>query len=146
MATLDFGPHRTSQDYRFTVTCKSDPAILALKQQAAAHNVEIRHFARKTGRISDYQKLQRVRLMARGPRQTEDCGMKYWSYLPHYCGDLITHYDVYLAECTSGQDMLRREIETGMRPGELTKVDELKTQIWKLEMKGHVRKHKYNNK
>ena len=40
MATLDFGPHRTSQDYRFTVTDKADPAILALKQQAAAHNVE----------------------------------------------------------------------------------------------------------
>ena len=140
MASLDFGPHRTSQDYRFTVTDVDDPAILALKQQAAAHNVEIRRFARKTGNVSKmpWSKLQRVRLMGRGPRETETSGMRYWSYLPQYTG-LATHYDVYLSEDTSGQDLLRQEIATGMRPGELAKVAELKTAIWKLEMKGHTR-------
>ena len=142
MATLDFGPHRTSQDYRFTVTSKDDPAIKALKAQAKAHNEDVRYFSRKNDKVYKHQKLQRVRLMARGSRQTADCGMRFWSYLPHCYEDLITHYDVYLSDDSSGMDMLRREIDTGLKPGELNRLDKLKNQQWRLEMKGHIRKRK----
>ena len=142
MAKLDFGPHRTSLDYRFTTMHLDSPDVEALKSQAESNNKQVREVSREHGRVIG--KLQRVRQMGRGPRisaarkdgYTYDGA--YYTYLPHRHAD---HWDVYLSEDTSGQDLLRQEIATGMTPGEIAKVAKLKTAIWKLEMKGHLRVH-----
>ena len=111
--------------YRGTVESMDDPEVALLKENVRKHNAEVRKTSRKYGRCIG--RLQRVRFMGRGPRASVAKEHGLWarsfdSYLPLH---LATHFDVYLHDDTSAQHLLKKEIETGMKPGELAKLENL---------------------
>ncbi len=54
--------------------------------------------------------------------------------------DRADYYDVYVGTDSSNQHELKREINTGMTPGELKRIDRLKNEMWKIEIEGMMRK------
>ena len=125
--------------YRGTVNTMDDPEVKLLKENIRKHNAGVRKVSREYGRVIG--RLMRVRFMGRGPRASvaRDHGLwarSFDSYLPLH---LAVYYDVYLHEDTSAQHLLKKEIETGMKPGELAKLENLRKEIWKLEMAGMSR-------
>ena len=113
------------ETYRFTVTDKNDPALIALKLQVKEHNKQVRlnkkrleegYFANSYSFISDLltrlsaqnemynrimkRRCRRVRLMPRGPRREAARKDGKWASaydcsLPHRHA---THFDVYVHE------------------------------------------------
>ena len=141
--TLDYGPHRTSEGYKFTTDDLDCLELVNLKLQVQKHNFERRRLSRKWGKV--YGTLQRVSIMPRGSRVDHALadGFKYRhaydSYLPQRHGEW---FDIYVQDDNSNTNELKREIETGMKPGELKKMDKLERDIWKLKLKGMRRKRK----
>ena len=93
---------RRALTYRGTITDRNDPAFLALKETIATENKCIRN-ARKNSNERSYaywyakRPIQRVRLMARGPRHHMVDGRmrNYAQTLPVGLG---TSWDVYVTE------------------------------------------------
>ena len=135
------GEARTS-DYMGTVTNLHDSDLERIKANVRLRNREVRNVSRKHGRAIGT--LQRVRIMPRGPRAEAAQHFRgyrrsYDSYLPMGLGE---SFDVYVGEDNSAQHELKRELETGMSPGELKKVDRLKNEIWKIELEAICRKRR----
>ena len=61
----------------------------------------------------------------------------YDSNLPMGLGE---RFDVYVGDDSSAQYELKRELETGMKPGEMRKINNLKHEIMMIEMEGRMRK------
>ena len=138
MAYFNFNSNRTSEDYRFCTRSTTDQQITKLKEMASRHNENVRRIARDNNYVSKYLMLKRVRVMPRGPRDTANVGRRYWTYLPMYTG-LATHFDVYYSDDSTATYELKREIETGMKPGELKRFDALQRAAWLIEIEGKQR-------
>ena len=142
-------------NYIFTVKDKKDPDLLALKENIIRHNKGnrnyVREVAKKYGRdralqYMNHSKLQRVSLMARGPRTVPALkdGFHRRSYdqsLPH---KYATHFDVYIHTDSYSQFKLNEQIKLNITPGEQNKIDRLQREIWKLE--GKINTIKYSRK
>ena len=61
----------------------------------------------------------------------------YDSYLPMGLGEW---FDVYVGDDFTAQYELKRELETGMTPGELRKISKLDHEIMMIKFKGRMRK------
>ena len=138
------GEARTS-DYMGTVTNLHDSDLERIKANVRLRNREVRNVSRKHGRAIGT--LQRVRIMPRGPRAEAAEAMyrsrrSYDSYLPMGLGEW---FDVYVGDDSTAQHELKRELDTGMSPGELKKVDHLQNEIWKITLEGKMRKHRKDN-
>ena len=135
------GEARTS-DYMGTVSNLHDSDLERIKANVRLRNREVRNVSRKHGRAIGT--LQRVRIMPRGPRAEAAEAMyrsrrAYDSYLPMGLGEW---FDVYVGDDSTAQHELKRELDTGMSPGELKKVDRLKNEIWKIELEAICRKRR----
>ena len=151
--------------YRFTATSTDDPRIKELKAEIAAYNKVVRAEVRAGNAAIKYWNnekkylpemvLLRVRLMPRGPRKEaamQDYPNRVWrdkvtgstrnsaydAYLPARYG---THFDVYVNTDSTSNYMLGREMETGLTPGQLARLDREQTAMWqaKFEMEQRLR-------
>ena len=111
--------------YRGTIETLDDPDLQNLKKSVAATNKYYRETSRSLGR--KIGTLSRVCVKGRGPRHES-----YYHTNLHEA----THFDVYVQDDNSSMALLKEELETGMTPGEIAKRNKLKTEIWKLEMRG----------
>ena len=109
----------------------NDPDVAALKESVARHNDWVRSSSRKHGRVIG--NLLRVRVKPRGPRRR--------SYYHTLVKD-ATHFDIYQGEDSANQYDLRREIDSGLTPGELKALDKLRSKIWRMELEGKMRKRR----
>lgn len=119
--------NRCTFAYKFSIYNKSDPDFVALRQLVKKNNMRCRDDARRSGRVNDYVKLQRIRLMARGPRkiwslQDYNCADAYHSYLPHKYAE---YFDVYVDEDDDARTDLIREIKEGLTRTQYNKILEL---------------------
>lgn len=133
--------NRSTFAYKFSVYSKSDPDFVALKQLVKANNERCRDYARRSGRVDDYFKLQRIRLMARGPRkiwsiQDYNCKGAYQSYLPHKYAE---YFDVYVDEDVEARADLIREINDGMTKTQYNRIRELEMQANQLRREAEER-------
>ena len=136
------GEARTS-DYMGTVTNLHDSDLERIKANVRIHNREVRAVTRKHKRTIGT--LQRVRIMPRGPRAEAAEAMyrsrrAYDSYLPMGLGE---YFDIYVGEDSTAQYELKRELDTGMTPGELKKIDRLKNEMWRIQIDAKIRKNKW---
>ena len=136
------GEARTS-DYMGTVTNLHDSDLERIKANVRIHNREVRAVTRKHKRAIGT--LQRVRIMPRGPRAEAAEAMyrsrrAYDSYLPMGLGE---YFDIYVGEDSTAQYELKRELDTGMTPGELKKIDRLKNEMWRIQIDAKIRKNKW---
>ena len=136
------GEARTS-DYMGTVTNLHDSDLERIKANVRIHNREVRAVTRKHKRAIGT--LQRVRIMPRGPRAEAAEAMyrsrrAYDSYLPMGLGE---YFDVYVGDDSTAQYELKRELDTGMTPGELKKIDRLKNEMWRIQIDAKIRKNKW---
>ena len=139
------GEART-QDYVGTIVSEMDSELQKIKENVKRHNKETREVSRRYGRVIG--NLWRVRLMPRGSRvaAVEDIYGKehkyrrrFDSYLPM---DWADSFDVYVGTDSSNTHELKRELDTGMTPGELKRIDKLKNEMWKIEIEGIMRKRR----
>ena len=133
------GEARTS-DYIGTVTNLHDSDLERIKANVRIHNREVRAVSRKHDR--EIGTLRRVRIMPRGPRAEAAEAMyrsrrAYDSYLPMGLGEW---FDVYVGNDSTAQYELKRELDTGMTPGELRKISKLDHEIMMIKFKGRMRK------
>lgn len=118
-----------TESYRFSVRSKSDKDLLALKKDVNLRNKFLRANARRmkdkygTDRALMYlkiRKLERVKLMARGPRAVwaradmQHC-RAYDSSLPH---QYAMYFDVYVLTDWTSQRVLETEIQEGLSPSQ----------------------------
>ena len=130
--TLPKGGYARTEEYRGTTTnYKDDEDVKALKKSVRLHNEVVRANSRRLGRISGI--LRRVRVKGRGPRL---------SSFYHTQLDEATHFDIYEGEDTEAMYQFRREMDTGMTPGELKKHDKLILAAREIEWKAMVRKRR----
>ena len=137
--SLRYKTHATPS-YRFTTTDLECEELKELKDAIKKQNANTRCISRHYGRCMG--ELYRVRIMPRGHRVTPSLkrgwGRRgYDSYLPIEHGE---YFDIYVHTDGCAYYNLRREFETGLKPGELKKIEKLKNEIWKLELKGLQRK------
>ena len=137
------GYHRT-EGYRFTVTSKSDPSLLALKENCKRFNIHARQYLRdmfeRNGEfnVKAYMPhIMRVSLMARGPRSApalRDYGYAraYDQNLPHKHAKA---FDVYYAEDTYAMYRFQYELENGLTPGQHAIIDREQRKLWDAENK-----------
>ena len=135
-------------DYRGSVVSKNDRDLLNLKNSIAKHNEEIRRYTRKQGRMINtnygHFRLQRVVLMARGPRRING------ERIHHNCDSCLHHehavyFDVYVGTDSHNQHELSREMELGMTPGQLKKYDDAMAVVNKMKMEGFIAKQRKLN-
>ena len=136
------GEARTS-DYMGTVSNLHDSDLERIKANVRLRNREVRNVSRKHGRAIGT--LQRIRIMPRGPRAEAAEAMyrsrrAYDSYLPMGLGE---YFDIYVGEDSTAQYELKRELDTGMTPGELKKIDRLKNEMWRIQIDAKIRKNKW---
>ena len=116
---------KRTDSYQFTVTDPKDPRIVELKKQIAFCNKLSREATRGYNYNDTVHALWRVRLMPRGKRVEAAWGdyrsrRAYDSYLPIRHG---SHYDVYVHRDSTAEDMMQRELDTGLKPGQLKRLD-----------------------
>ena len=133
------GESRTS-DYMGTVTNLHDSDLERIKANVRIHNREVRAVSRKHDRAIGT--LRRVRIMPRGPRAEAAEAMyrsrrAYDSYLPMGLGEW---FDVYVGDDSTAQYELKRELDTGMTPGEMRKISKLDHEIMMIKFAGRQRK------
>lgn len=131
--------------YQFTVKDLDDPRLAELKKEIAAYNKVVRKEVRAGSAVVDTwgnkdkfqtkMSLLRVRIMPRGPRNVHGIRdykskMAYWAYLPQRYG---THFDIYVNPDYPNNAELAREIETGLRPGQLKLLDRKQRELWRIE-------------
>ena len=117
--------------YQFTVTDRNDPQIAELKAKIAFVNKLSRSETRGYNYNNVVHPLWRVRLMPRGARVEAAWGdyrsrRAYDSYLPARHGD---RYDVYVHRDTTSEYMMQRELDTGLSPGQLRKIDAAENEV-----------------
>ena len=126
---------RTS-DYVGTVTSKKDPSLLAMKSDMRARNKNarkwLRNYYEKHGKHTNAVRIERIQLMARGPRTKAALADGHWarSYdqsLPHRHA---THFDVYRRPDTHAEYHMRAMLEMGATPGEYAKLRKLEYMMW----------------
>lgn len=120
--------NRTSFAYQFSVDNKQDEDLIVLQERVRAHNEMVRKMCRRFNRVSSYDKLQKVSLMARGPRLHE--GRRYNTSLPH---KYAVYFDVYLLEDNDAFLSLKREIVEGYTPSMWRKKCELENRARLIE-------------
>ena len=133
----DLGEARTP-DYRFSVTSKDDPMLLALKEDISRHNKEIRARLREDNRKADndpYNSILRVRLMARGPRAMYAkldgrYARAYDSFIPH---KYAKYFDVYAGTDSNAIWRFNYEMENGLTPGQHALIEREQRRIWEAE-------------
>lgn len=133
--------NRSSFAYRFSIYDKTDKDFVALKKLVHENNKRCREFARRFGVVNDYTKLQRIRLMARGPRkiwsmQDYNCSHAYDQSLPHKYAE---YFDVYVDEDLEARADLVREINEGMTKTQYKRILELEHQAQQLRREAKER-------
>ena len=123
-------------DYKFTVDSLDDKSLAAVKLSIKEHNKHIRAIRRKYKK-EDMGQILRVHIMPRGPRK--DAAIKdykysraYDSYLPIRYG---THFDVYVRQDTTAEYKMRRELDTGLTPGQQRKADNAEHRLLEAKWK-----------
>lgn len=128
-------------DYIGTVTSKNDPSLLAIKADMRARNKNAREWLRRnyeyTGKMSNAVRIERIQLMARGPRTkpAREDGLWDRSYdqsLPHRHA---THFDVYRRPDTNAEYHMRAMLEMNATPGEYAKLRKLEYMMWDNNLK-----------
>ena len=142
--------------YRFTIKSKNDANLIALKNHIKEHNKDTRYHCRARNRISEYDKLYKVRIMARGPRKSNeyltynDCiklnvdpkyfvgrrapltdknGVVHWNQDQSLRHEFGTSFDVYVSEDTRALSLLDDEIQYGITSHKRKQIQELENQI-----------------
>ena len=133
--------NRSTFAYKFSIYSKSDPDFVALRKLVKANNERCREYARRSGKVDDYFKLHRIRLMARGPRkiwslQDYNCKGAYQSYLPHKYAE---YFDVYVDENPDARADLVREINDGLTKTQYNRILELEHEANRLRREAHER-------
>lgn len=123
------GYARTSDYQGTTFDYEVDADVINLKKSIAINNAQVRKNSRKHGRVIGT--LGRVRIKPRGPRN---------SSFYHTLVEEATHFDVYAGEDTEAMHQLRREIDTGLTPGQLRKLDKANQVARTLETIGFMQK------
>lgn len=128
--TLPKANYARTSDYQGTTEdYKTDADVAALKESVARNNANVREVSRNYGYIVGI--LGRVRVKGRGPR-------KHSAY--HTQLKEATHFDIYAGEDTEAMYQLKRELDSGLTPGELRKKDALETKAMWLGEVGKTRK------
>ena len=126
-------------DYIGTVTSKDDPMLLAIKADMRDRNKIARKWRRnsykRTGKHYDAVRIERIQLMARGPRTKhalDDYGSRraYDQNLPHR---YATHFDVYKRPDTNAEYHDRVMIENDWTPGQYAKLRKLEHMLWEMK-------------
>jgi hypothetical protein len=129
--TLPKANYARTSDYQGTTgDYKIDADVLALKESVARNNAYVREVSRRYGRVIGT--LGRVRIKGRGPRKSS-------SY--HTQLNEATHFDVYAGEDTQAMYQLKREIDTGMTPGQLRAFDKAEYKAQLLTTIGHLQRN-----
>tara|TARA_B100000963_G_scaffold338953_1_gene336294 strand:+ start:836 stop:1258 length:423 start_codon:yes stop_codon:yes gene_type:complete len=126
--------NRSSFAYLFSVDNKQDEDLIALQERVRARNEMVREGCRRFNRVSSYDKLQKVSLMARGPRKHD--GRRYDSNLPH---KYAVYFDVYLLEDRDAFWALEREINEGYTPSMWRKKRDLEHKAWLIDHDARMR-------
>ena len=129
-----------TEAYQFTTTDPKDERILELKRMLKFTN-KLSREATRNGWNRTVHALWRVRLMPRGKRiepawQDYRSRSAYYSYLPIRHG---SRFDVYVHRDTTGEWMMQRELDTGLTPGQLRRVDRERDELRKQEWEMHKR-------
>ena len=126
-------------DYIGTVTSKDDPMLLAIKADVKDRNKIARKWRRnhykRTGKHYDSVRIERIQLMARGPRTKHSlkdfgCRRAYDQSLPHR---YATHWDVYKRADTHAEYHDRAMIERDLTPGQYAKLRKLEMMLWEMK-------------
>ena len=128
-------------DYIGTVTSKDDPTLLAIKADIRDRNKIARKWRRnaykRTGKHYDSVRIERIQLMARGPRTAP--ALKDGKYARSYDQSLphrhATHWDVYKRPDTNAEYHDRAMIEMNATPGEYAKLRKLEHMMWQNNYK-----------
>ena len=131
---------RTS-DYIGTVTSKNDPTLLNIKADIRERNKIARKWRRnaykRTGKHYDCVRIERIQLMARGPRTS--AALKDGKYARSYDQSLphrhATHWDVYKRPDTHAEYHDRAMVERDLTPGEYAKLRKLEYMMWDNNLK-----------
>ena len=126
-----------SADYRGTVTSKDDYDLKGLKINVHARNKNarawIRNHYKRTGKFRDDICIERVQLMARGPRTKpamKDFGVPraYDQSLPHR---YATHFDVYIRRDTYAMWLLQHQLENNLTPSQWNYIQKMeRRKMW----------------
>lgn len=141
------GYARTSA-YRGTVTSKNDSSLLAIKSDTHARNKNAREYIKRYfkihGKTPAFINLERVQLMARGPRtkhSLNDFGTRrsYDQSLPHR---YATHYDVYVRRDSYAEWLLQYQLENNLTPSQWNYIQKMqRRKMWlEVEMAKELRK------
>ena len=127
--------------FQFTTEDRNDPRISELKNEIKFVNKLSREATRHAYYNKHVHALWRVRLMPRGARveaawSDYKSRRAYDSYLPIRHG---TRFDVYVHRDTTGEWMMQRELDTGLTPGQLRRVDRERDELRKQEWEMHKR-------
>ena len=137
-----------SSAYRGTITSKNDISLLHLKSDVHARNKNARKYItqyfNKFNKMPDFMNIERVQLMARGPRakhSEHDFGRTRRAYdqsLPH---KYATHFDVYVRRDTHAEYVLQYCLEHNLTPGQYNLIRRMETrQMWmQVEMAKELR-------
>ena len=150
--------------YRFTVKSKNDANLIALKNHIKQHNKDTRYHCRARNRISDFSKLYKVRIMARGPRKSNeyltynDCiklnvdpkyfvgkrsplkdknGNVQWNQYHSLRHEFGTSFDVYVSEDTLALSLLDDEIKYGITIHKRKQIQKLNNEIRTIKQQAY---------
>ena len=153
-----------TEAYRFTVKSKNDVNLIALKNHIKQHNNHTRYHCRARNKISDFNKLYKVRIMARGPRKSNeyltynDCiklnvdpkyyvgrraplidknGNVQWNQYQSLRHEFGTSFDVYVSEDTLALSLLDDEIKYGITTHRRKQIQKLNTEINKIKQQAY---------
>lgn len=133
--------NRSTLAYKFSVYNKNDPDLIALQEMVKDHNKRNRDYVRTVGKVTRDINIQRVRLMARGPRkiwslQDYNSTRAYQAYLPHKYAE---YFDVYVDEDVDARTDLIREVEEGLSRAQYNKILDLEHRARMLRFEGQQR-------
>lgn len=144
------GEHRT-EGYVFSVTSKSDPMLLALKENIRRHNKFTREHLRDCRKQDvnhalagmKYHQIQRVSLMGRGPRAepARANGFSEYSFFQSLPHEYAEYFDVYVGLDCHNQHKFREQLEKDLTPGQqdAIKKADMEIQEFKWEKEKELR-------
>lgn len=139
-----------SSAYRGTVTSKEDYSLNEIKRDVRARNKNARKYIteyfNRFGKMPKFMEIERVQLMARGPRADHaardfrGARRAYDQSLPH---KYATHFDVYVRRDTHAEYVLQYCLEHNLTPGQYNLIRRMETrQMWmNVEIAKELRKH-----
>lgn len=126
-----------SPDYIGTVTSKNDPSLLNMRKNMRASNANARKYIRsyyeRTGEMPKFIKIERIQLMARGPRtkhSLNDFGTRrsYDQSLPHR---YATHFDVYRRRDTYAEWLFQYLMDHNLTPSQFNLIQQMeRKKMW----------------